>query len=47
MIGIARGFYDMGIELLATSGTCKALNEAGIPGRWWPACPRPIPTFWI
>ena len=31
MIGIARGFYDMGIELLATSGTCKALNEAGIP----------------
>ena len=30
MIGIARGFYDMGIELLATSGTCKALNEAGI-----------------
>ena len=34
MIGIARGFYDMGIELLATSGTCKALNEAGIPARW-------------
>ena len=34
MIGIARGFSDMGIEILATSGTCKVLNEAGIPARW-------------
>ena len=34
IIGIARGFYDMGIEILATSGTCKVLNEAGIPARW-------------
>ena len=45
MIGIARGFYDMGIELLATSGTCKALNEA-YPPAGWPACPRPTPTSW-
>ena len=34
IVGIARGFYDMGIEILATSGTCKVLNEAGIPARW-------------
>ena len=34
MVEIARGFADMGIEILATSGTCKALNEAGIPARW-------------
>ena len=26
--------YFVFIELLATSGTCKALNEAGIPARW-------------
>ncbi len=30
MVGIARGFEEMGIELFATSGTCDALNEAGI-----------------
>lgn len=30
MISIARGFEDMGVELYATSGTCDALNEAGI-----------------
>ncbi|WP_317380635.1 carbamoyl-phosphate synthase large subunit [uncultured Intestinimonas sp.] len=33
IIGIARGFADMGIEILATSGTCDALNAAGIPAR--------------
>ena len=30
LIGIARGFADMGIEILATSGTCKALRDAGV-----------------
>ena len=30
MIGIARGFEEMGIEIYATSGTCDALTEAGI-----------------
>ena len=30
MIGIARGFEDMGIEIYATSGTCDALTAAGI-----------------
>ena len=33
IIGIAQGFADMGIEILATSGTCDALNTAGIPAR--------------
>ena len=33
MIGIARGLEDMGIEILATSGTCNALNAAGVPAR--------------
>ena len=33
IIGIAQGFADMGIEILATSGTCDALNAAGIPAR--------------
>ena len=31
MVEIARGFADMGVELLATDGTCKALQEAGVP----------------
>ena len=30
MIAIARGFEEMGVELYATSGTCDALQEAGI-----------------
>ena len=30
IISIARGFEEMGIELLATSGTCDVLQEAGI-----------------
>ena len=30
MVGIARGFEEMGIEIFATSGTCDALTEAGI-----------------
>ena len=30
IISIARGFEEMGVELFATSGTCDALNEAGI-----------------
>ncbi|MGN8896556.1 carbamoyl-phosphate synthase large subunit [Flavonifractor sp. HCP28S3_F3] len=33
LIGIAQGFADMDIEILATSGTCDALNAAGIPAR--------------
>ncbi|WP_302497353.1 ATP-grasp domain-containing protein, partial [uncultured Flavonifractor sp.] len=33
IIGIAQGFADMGIEILATSGTCEALNAVGIPAR--------------
>ncbi len=31
--GIARGFADMDIEILATSGTCEALKAAGVPAR--------------
>jgi len=30
IVGIARGFEEMGIELFATSGTCDVLNGAGI-----------------
>ncbi len=30
MVGIARGFEEMGIEIFATSGTCDALTAAGI-----------------
>ncbi len=30
MVGIARGFEEMGIEIYATSGTCDALTAAGI-----------------
>ena len=30
MVGIARGFEEMGVEIYATSGTCDALTEAGI-----------------
>ena len=30
IVSIARGFEEMGIELFATSGTCDALNEAGV-----------------
>ncbi len=31
IVGVARGFADMGIEILATDGTCKVLQEAGVP----------------
>ncbi len=30
MIGIARGFEELGVELYATSGTCDALVRAGV-----------------
>ena len=30
-IGIARRFSDMGIEILATEGTCQTLGGAGVP----------------
>ena len=30
LVDIARGFVDMGIEVLATAGTCKALQDAGV-----------------
>ena len=30
IVGIARGFEEMGIEIYATSGTCDALTAAGI-----------------
>ena len=30
MVGIARGFEEMGVEIYATSGTCDALTEAGV-----------------
>ncbi len=31
IVGIARGFADMGVELYATAGTCQVLTDAGIP----------------
>ena len=31
IVGIARGFADMGIEILATDGTCKVLQAADVP----------------
>ena len=31
IVGIAKGFADMGIEILATEGTYNALVEAGVP----------------
>ena len=30
-IGIARGFSDQGVEILATEGTCRTLADAGVP----------------
>ena len=33
LLGIARGFADMDIEIFATAGTCRVLNEAGIPAK--------------
>ena len=30
MVGIARGFQELGVELYATSGTCDVLTEEGI-----------------
>ena len=30
-IGIARGFADQGVEILATEGTCRTLEKAGVP----------------
>ncbi len=33
IVGIARGFEDMGVEILATEGTWKALNAAGVSCR--------------
>ena len=33
IVGIARGLAEMGIEILATSGTCDALNAAGVEAR--------------
>ncbi len=29
--GIARGFADLGVEILATEGTCRFLEKAGVP----------------
>ncbi len=34
IIGIARELSDLGIEIFATAGTCKALNEADIPAKY-------------
>ena len=33
IVGIARGLAEMGIEILANSGTCDALNAAGVEAR--------------
>ena len=30
-IGIARGFADLGVEILGTEGTCQMLEKAGVP----------------
>ena len=30
-IGIARGFADLGVEILGTEGTCQMLGKAGVP----------------
>lgn len=30
-VGIARGFSDLGVEILATEGTCRTLEKAGVP----------------
>ena len=30
-VGIARGFADLGVEILATEGTCRILEKAGVP----------------
>ena len=30
-VGIARGFADLGVEILATEGTCRTLEKAGVP----------------
>ena len=48
IVGIARGFEEMGIELFATSGTCDVLQEAGIESASGStASLRPTQTFWI
>lgn len=33
IVGVARGLEEMGIEILATAGTCKVLNDAGVSAR--------------
>ena len=30
-VDVAKGFYDCGFKLMATEGTCKLIQEAGIP----------------
>ena len=31
LIDFARGLHDLGVELVSTGGTFRALNEAGLP----------------
>ncbi|MDE2491787.1 MAG: bifunctional phosphoribosylaminoimidazolecarboxamide formyltransferase/IMP cyclohydrolase [Elusimicrobia bacterium] len=33
VVELARGLHDLGVELVSTSGTAKALTEAGVPVR--------------
>jgi carbamoyl-phosphate synthase large subunit len=33
LVGIARGFEEMGVEIFATSGTCNALLAAGVDAK--------------
>ncbi len=33
LLSIVRGFYEMGVEIIATSGTCDYLRENGVPCR--------------
>jgi carbamoyl-phosphate synthase large subunit len=33
LIGIARGFEEMGVEIFATTGTCRTLQEAGVDAK--------------
>ncbi|MDO4976068.1 MAG: carbamoyl-phosphate synthase large subunit [Eubacteriales bacterium] len=31
IVEVAKGFHELGFEIIATSGTCEVINEAGIP----------------
>ncbi len=44
LIGIARGFEEMGVEIFATTGTARLCRRRGWTPSRWRVCPRRTPT---